>query len=254
MNLDNNIIAQFVKITNDNTKKADSSKAYGKVVISEDITYVQLDGSDLLMPVENTVHVRDGERVIVSIKNHTATIDGNVSDISASNEVVLNLDGDMSDVQDVIDYVFIDSIEQMNALNGRVTTLESSVGQLQTDIQTKATIDDVNSAITTRLEGISGFDYIYESVVEVSAVGTTTVTLPTDMPEDTGTNYIVVLSIKSYSFDDSWNSIITQKAIVYASTKTNKNFSIVSDITALKTSDFSKATNGKAIVKYTIIA
>lgn len=235
MNLDANIISQFVKITNDNTRKNEIPKAYGKVVISEENTYVQLDGSDLLMPVENTVHVRDGERVIVSIKNHTATIDGNVSDVSASNEIVLNLDGDMEDVQDVIDYMFIDSIEQINELDRRATSLETSVKQLQTDIQTKLTT------------------YIYESLVEISAVGTTVVTLPPDIPDNIGDNYVVLLDIKSYSFGDTWDGIITQKCVVYATTKTDKNFSIVSDITALKVSDFSKATNGKAVIKYTII-
>ena len=252
MNLDANVISQFVKITNDNTRKNEIPKAYGKVVMSEGTTYVQLDGSDLLMPVENTVHVKDGERVIVSIKNHTATVDGNISDISASNDIVVNLDGDMDDVKDVIDYVFIDNIEKMNALDKKVTSLETSVGQLQTNIQTKVTMDEVNATITNRLAEIT--TYIYESVVEIPAVGTTVVTLPQDIPANIGDNYVVLLDIKSYSFGDTWNGIITQKCVVYTTTKTNKNFSIVSDITALKVSDFSKATNGKAVIKYTIIA
>lgn len=252
MNLDTNVISQFVKITNDNTRKNEIPKAYGKVVISEENTYVQLDGSDLLMPVENTVHVKDGERVIVSIKNHTATIDGNVSDISASNDLVLNLDGDMEDVQDVIDYIFLDTIEQIDKLDKKATSLETSVGQLQTDIQTKVTMDEVNATITNRLAEIT--TYIYESVVEIPAVGTTVVTLPQNIPGNIGDNYVVLLDIKSYSFGDTWDSIITQKCVVYTSTKTNKNFSIVSDITALKVSDFSKATNGKAVIKYTIMA
>lgn len=252
MNLDANVISQFVKITNDNTGKNEIPKAYGKVVISEGNTYVQLDGSDLLMPVENTVHVRDGERVIVSIKNHTATIDGNITDISASNEIVVNLDGNMEDVQDVIDYIFIDNVEQIKALDTKVTSLETSVGQLQTDIQTKVTIDDVNSTITDRLAEIT--TYIYESLAEIPAVGTTVVTLPQDVPANIGTNYVVLLDIKSYSFGDTWDGIITQKCVIYATTKTDKNFSIVSDITALNVSDFSKATNGIAIIKYTIMA
>jgi hypothetical protein len=252
LNIDANVISQFVKITNDNTRKNEIPKAYGKVVISEENTYVQLDGSDLLMPVENTVHVKDGERVIVSIKNHTATIDGNVSDISASNDLVVDLDGDMGDVQDVIDYIFLDTTEQVNKLDKRATSLETSVGQLQTDIQTKVTMDEVNVTITDRLAEIK--TYIYESMVEVPAVGTTVVTLPKDIPANIGDNYVVLLDIKSYSFGDTWDGIITQKCVYYTSTKTNKNFSIVSDITALKVSDFSKVTNGKAVIKYTIIA
>ena len=88
MNLSNNLVSQFVKITNDREKytQQQQSKLFGTTVIYDDKQYVQIDGSDLLTPADSTVHIKDGERVTVSINNHTAIIDGNVSDISASNE------------------------------------------------------------------------------------------------------------------------------------------------------------------------
>ena len=88
MDLSNNLVSQFVKITNDREKHAQQqqSKLFGTTVIYDDKQYVQIDGSDLLTPADSTVHIKDGERVTVSINNHTAIIDGNVSDISASNE------------------------------------------------------------------------------------------------------------------------------------------------------------------------
>lgn len=95
MSLSNNVVSQFVKITNDYRKKEDNTKAYGKVVIYEDQKYVQLDGSDLLTPVDSTVHVKDDERVTVTIKDHNAIIDGNTSDISASNQALIDLSGDL---------------------------------------------------------------------------------------------------------------------------------------------------------------
>ena len=95
MSLSNNVVSQFVKITNDYRKKEDNTKAYGKVVIYEDQQYVQLDGSDLLTPVDSTVHVKDDERVTVTIKDHNAIIDGNTSDISASNQDLIDLSGDL---------------------------------------------------------------------------------------------------------------------------------------------------------------
>ena len=95
MSLSNNVVSQFVKITNDYRKKEDNTKAYGKVVIYEDQQYVQLDGSDLLTPVDSTVHVKDDERVTVTIKDHNAIIDGNTSDISASNQALIDLSGDL---------------------------------------------------------------------------------------------------------------------------------------------------------------
>lgn len=88
MNLSNNLVSQFVKITNDREKhtQQQQSKLFGTTVIYDDKQYVQIDGSDLLTPADSTVHIKDGERVTVSINNHTAIIDGNVTDISASNE------------------------------------------------------------------------------------------------------------------------------------------------------------------------
>ena len=88
MDLSNNLVSQFVKITNDREKhtQQQQTKLFGTTVIYDDKQYVQIDGSDLLTPADSTVHIKDGERVTVSINNHTAIIDGNVSDISASNE------------------------------------------------------------------------------------------------------------------------------------------------------------------------
>lgn len=96
MSLSNKMVSEFVKVTKD-TPKAPNTSAYGKVVIYDDNKYVQLDGSDLLTPADTTVHVNDGERVTVSINGHTATINGNLSDISASNgdlmQFKVNTDG-----------------------------------------------------------------------------------------------------------------------------------------------------------------
>jgi hypothetical protein len=45
------------------------------------------------------VHIKDGERVTVSINNHTAIIDGNVTDISASNEELGIVKGQMLEIE-----------------------------------------------------------------------------------------------------------------------------------------------------------
>ena len=106
MNLSNKMVSEFVKVTKD-TPKAPNTSAYGKVVIYDDNKYVQLDGSDLLTPADTTVHVNDGERVTVSINGHTATINGNLSDISASNgdlmQFKVNTDGMFLTLRDEFD-------------------------------------------------------------------------------------------------------------------------------------------------------
>ena len=83
VNLSNDLINQFVSITNDTPEPVKETTVYGTVVVDDDITYVQIDGSDRLTPVTTVTNVIDGERVTVMIKNHSAVITGNITSPSA---------------------------------------------------------------------------------------------------------------------------------------------------------------------------
>lgn len=84
MPLSSDLISQFVKATNDTVKREkETVLAYGTTVGLGDNIYVRLDGSDLLTPITSTVNVRPDERVTVMIKNHTATVTGNLTSPSA---------------------------------------------------------------------------------------------------------------------------------------------------------------------------
>ena len=115
MELSNNIVSQFVKITNDDNRKQPQTTAYGKVVMYNNERYVQLDGSDLLTPADTTVHVKDDERVTVTIKGHGAVIDGNLSDISASNDHLIFVENDLASFKVTTDGMFLtlrDEVDQ----------------------------------------------------------------------------------------------------------------------------------------------
>lgn len=84
MALSNELVNEFVKATNDNTKTKSDTIVYGTATKVGETTYVKLDGSDLLTPVSTAAMVVDGERVIVMIKNHSAVIMGNVTSPSAT--------------------------------------------------------------------------------------------------------------------------------------------------------------------------
>ena len=90
MDLSNDLISQFVKITNDSSTKNKSKEAtvYGTAVEYEDQMYVKIDGSDLLTPISTTADIKDGDRVTVMIKDHNATITGNITSPSASSTEV----------------------------------------------------------------------------------------------------------------------------------------------------------------------
>lgn len=81
--LSNDLISQFVKITKPSKETKKETFLYGTVVKEGGYTYVRLDGSNLLTRVDATADTVDGERVVVMIKNHIATITGNISSPAA---------------------------------------------------------------------------------------------------------------------------------------------------------------------------
>ena len=105
MALSSELISQFVKITNDgkNTKK--ESTVYGTTVTKNGTTYVKLDGSELFTPINTTADVHSGERVIVMIKNHTATITGNMSSPAARVTEVKQIKTDIEDASEVVNFL-----------------------------------------------------------------------------------------------------------------------------------------------------
>lgn len=94
MNLSQDIITAFVKITNDNKKKNTETTLYGTTVIQNGNKFVRIDGSDALTPVQSTAVIRSGARVTIMLKDHQAIVTGNLTDPSASS-------GDVSDIGDI---------------------------------------------------------------------------------------------------------------------------------------------------------
>lgn len=116
MALSNDLVHEFVKVTNDGTEIKQESTVYGTIVKLNNATYVRIDGSDLLTPIISTVAVSDGDRVTVMIKNHTATVTGNTSSPAAK-------DSDLSDLSNVVaDKV---STEELEAEKARISDLEA---------------------------------------------------------------------------------------------------------------------------------
>ena len=83
MKLSKNLINEFVKMTNDRTKESPETTVYGNIIKNGDRVYVQLDGSDILTPVSTTTDTQPGDRVVALIKNHTATVTGNMTSPAA---------------------------------------------------------------------------------------------------------------------------------------------------------------------------
>lgn len=86
MGLPDHIIQQFVKVTNDSCEKPTEPTSYGTIVEYNDSLYVRLDGAEEITPVTLTVAAKAGDRVTVTLKNHQATVTGNLTDPSASGD------------------------------------------------------------------------------------------------------------------------------------------------------------------------
>lgn len=78
MNISRSTIKEFANLANeDKTKK--ETIVYGEIVEYNGRTYSRIDGSEELTPIASATNVKDGDRVIVNIKNHEATVMGNIT-------------------------------------------------------------------------------------------------------------------------------------------------------------------------------
>lgn len=118
MDLPAGLLSEFAKITDNSTTKTETT-VYGTTVKEGDTMYVKLDGSDLLTPISTTADVKENERVMVLIKNHTAIITGNTSSPAARTEDVQEIGGSVANLE-----------ERANSgeLDGAVLRIDSSRG------------------------------------------------------------------------------------------------------------------------------
>ena len=79
MDLSRSLLKDFAEIANGSPDEGKETNQYarGTITSNGDTKYVQLDGSSMLTPISEVVDVQDGDRVLVSIENHKATILGN---------------------------------------------------------------------------------------------------------------------------------------------------------------------------------
>ena len=158
MALSNDLISQFVKVTQDKDGTKKESTAYGKIVESNGVKYVQLDGSDLLTPIETTTVVHDEDRVMVTIKNHMAIVTGDFTNPSANNKDVVNIGNKITEFEIVIaDKVTTEQLEaeiakidkliadEIDAVNGKFETIEGKVAEIDT---IKADVVDISGKVT----------------------------------------------------------------------------------------------------------
>lgn len=106
--------------------------------------YVQLDGSDILTPVKSTVSAETGDRVKILIKEHEATVNGNITSPSARSK-------DLDNIKDEVDE-YGNTIKQLDT---NIQQQETSIIQMQTNInQHEVTINQHETTIQQQGDNI----------------------------------------------------------------------------------------------------
>ena len=134
MGLSNDLISQFVKATNDTKKEKTEKTVYGKIVDDNGTLKVRLDGADekVLTPIITTSNVKAGDRVIVLIKNHSATVIGNTSSPSTTVSDVEGINNKITEFETAIGGK-VDTGD-LNAQSARMDSLNSQVVVIQKDL------------------------------------------------------------------------------------------------------------------------
>ena len=129
MNLSSDLVTKFVKATTkDNRKTSAESIVYGTTVVYDGKPYVKLDGSDLLTPVTTTADVNSDERVTVMIKNHIATITGNITSPAARTDDVKDVANQISEFEIIISHKV--SAEELEAAYATIETLRTKLANV----------------------------------------------------------------------------------------------------------------------------
>lgn len=218
MGLSSDLISNFAKITKKENKKKSEATVSGTVVIYGNITYVKFDGSDLLTPVSLTSEVKDGDRVNVLVKNHTATVTGNISSPSASSATVEEIGGRVREFEKVIANKA--DIEELNAtkatvdnlvannvqINDRLTANEGYISDLQADnviINNKLTAAeaDIKKLDTEKLNADAA-DIKYATIENLNATNAEIYNL-----KSTYGDFVVVVTDKLDAHDAVINSL-----------------------------------------------
>lgn len=164
MALSQSLVSQFAKLMNAKESQPETKTVTGTAKLYNKKIYVQLDGSDQLTPIaSSTVGMKDGDRVTVEIRNHSANITGNATDPAASSGKVDDIGNKVDDNSSKIaefdnviaNVVTTDDLEAINANIGNLVADNAVItGKLEA---ANASIDDLeakNVTITGSLDAV----------------------------------------------------------------------------------------------------
>lgn len=160
MPLSNDITSLFAKelVRSERSTPETDPTLNGTVVEDSGTMYVRVDGSDRLTPVISTTAIKGGDRITVTIKNHSALVTGNLTDPAASKDTVDEMGNKIEHFDTIIaDTVKTDDLEAIYAdienltannvtITGELNAVKADIGDLEAD----------NVTINGKLEAVEG--------------------------------------------------------------------------------------------------
>ena len=157
MGLSNDLVYQFVKVTKDTDEKKRSTTVYGTLIKVGETVGVMLDGSEVITPVSTLADYSEGDRVMVNIDNHNATIIGNITSPSARVDDVTDMgyriEANEAEINNLnanritTDYLKANYAEigVLDAAKARITDLEARSANIEEFKADKAEIDELDA-------------------------------------------------------------------------------------------------------------
>lgn len=240
MSLSNDLISQFVKATNDTKKEKTEKTVYGKIVDDNGTLKVRLDGADekVLTPIITTSNVKAGDRVIVLIKNHSATVIGNtsspsttVSDVEGINNKITEFETAIGGKVDTGDLNAQSA--RIDSLNSQVVIIQKDLFAVQGDIETlqadtsevkeklAANSADIETLKTTKLD-ISVAATTYATITNLEAANATISNLQSDY-----SNFKTLVNNKitvNRVYSSAANMVVTADGIFGRSTSSSERY------------------------------
>lgn len=132
--LSRHLMKEFATLTAGDKKPEVSNTVRGTVVVDGENKYVAIDGSSVNTPISEIIDARQGDRVLVTIENHVATVVGNISKPPSAYKE-----------QEAISRITDTSRELSSQITEVRTNTETKVEELKTKVDSIGNISDLTA-------------------------------------------------------------------------------------------------------------
>ena len=132
--LSRHLMKEFATLTAGDKKSEVSNTVRGTVVVDGENKYVAIDGSSVNTPISEIIDARQGDRVLVNIENHVATIVGNISKPPSAYKE-----------QEAISRITDTSRELSSQITEVRTNTETKVEELKTKVDSIGNVSDLTA-------------------------------------------------------------------------------------------------------------